>query len=186
MTTLALFLMLQAPAPADAPPAPEAVHHELLQVKNVYILPMGNGFDQFLASALTRKNVLQVVADPAKADVIFTDRLGKGFELKLAELYPEPKPEEAVKAEAEKEKEQDAADEDKTPAFDLKNAQADRASSFGRGKGTYFLVNRATRNVIWSLYAKPSTMRPQDLNHTASDVAGELASAIQKQAKGQK
>lgn len=184
MTTLALFLMLQAPAPAAAPPAPEVIHHELLQVKNVYILPMGNGFDQFLANALTRKNVLQVVADPAKADVIFTDRLGKGFELKLAELYPEPKPEEAGKAEADKEK--GAADEDKTPAFDLKNAQADRVSSFGRGKGTYFLVNRMTRNVIWSLYAKPSTIRPQDLNHTASEVAGELASAIQKQAKRQK
>jgi hypothetical protein len=184
MTTLALFLMLQAPAPAAEPPAAEAVHHELLQVKNVYILPMGNGFDQFLANALTRKSVLQVVADPAKADAIFTDRLGKGFELKLAELYPEPKPEEAAKAEPDKEK--DAAGEGKTPAFDLKNAQADRVSSFGRGKGTYFLVNRATRNVIWSVYAKPATTRPKDLNRTARDVAGELAGAIHKQAKGQK
>lgn len=179
MTTLALLLMLQAPAQPAPVPAPA---HELLEVKSVYILPMGNAFDQYLANAVTRKGVLQVVTDPAKADVIFTDRLGKTFEEKMRELYPEPKVEEPAKPEKD-EKDKDA-EEEKPAAFDVKNTLPDRPSTFGRGKGTYFLVNRATRNVIWSLYAKPSTGRPEDLNDTAKGVAGELAKAIDRQAKG--
>lgn len=177
MMTLGLFLMMQAAAGAPA----AAASPELLAVKNVYILPMGNGFDQFLANALSRKGVLQVVTDPAKADVIFTDRLGKSFELKMAELYPEPKVEE-TKPEKEKEAEEDA----KPATFDVKNAQADRQSSFGRGKGTYFLVNRSTRNVIWSVFEKPTTRRPGDLDDSAKGVAGALAKAIGKTASGQK
>lgn len=176
MMTLGLLLMMQAAAGATASP-------ELLAVKNVYILPMGNGFDQFLANAVSRKGVLQVVTDPAKADVILTDRLGKSFELKMAELYPEPKVEEAVKPEK---KEKDAEEEDKPATFDVKNLQVDRQSSFGRGKGTYFLVNRATRNVIWSVYEKPSTRRPDDLDDSARDVAGALAKAVGRTAQAAK
>lgn len=187
MTTLALFLMLQAPAPAAA----VAGGQELTQVKNVYILPMGNGFDQFLANALTRRGLVQVVTDPAKADAIFTDRLGKGFEQKMGELYPEPKVEEAPKTAKEKDakdaKDADEKGEDAMPGrFDVKNTLPERTSNFGRGRGTYFLVNRATRNVVWSVYEKPSTTRPDDLNDTARDVAGELARAIGRQAKGQR
>jgi hypothetical protein len=172
MMTLGLFLMMQAAAGGVSP--------ELLAVKNVYILPMGNGFDQFLANAVSRKGVLQVVADPAKADVIFTDRLGKGFEKAMAELYPEPKAVEAVKPAKEEE------EEDKPAAFDVKNLAVERQSTFGRGKGTYFLVNRATKNVIWSVYEKPAARRPDDLADSAWDVAGALAKALGQVAKGQK
>lgn len=183
MTTLALLLMLQAPAAPVPAPVPA---QELLAVKNVYILPMGNAFDQFLANAITRKGVLQVVTDPAKADVIFTDRLGQGFEMKMHELYPEPKAEEPPKPAKDKEKDKDEEAEAKPGTFDVKNTLAERPSTFGRGKGTYFLVNRSTRNVVWSAYEKPSTSMPEDLNDRANSVAGQLANAIQKQAKGLK
>lgn len=202
MLTFAMFLLMQqapaaappapapapaaakppAPASAPAPPAPAAAPvllpaGDLVQVKNVYILPMGSGFDQYLANQVSRKGVLHVVADPARADAILTDRLGKGFEAKLQELYPEPKPEPKPKAEKE------AEEEDSSASFDVKNLTQDRQSSFGRGKGTIFLVDRASKSVIWSIYSKPKSTQADDLNDTAREVAGQLTSAIQKKAK---
>ena len=62
-------------------------------VKTVYLLPMSNGLDQYLAQQLTAGAVLQVVTDPQKADAVLTDHLGATFEQSLADLYrPSPKP----------------------------------------------------------------------------------------------
>ena len=85
-------------AVGDAP-APQ-----LANVQTVYILPMGGGMDQYLASRLTAMHVVQVAADPQDAGWIFTDRLGDSFERKLADLYPKPAP---PKPEADKDKEAD-------------------------------------------------------------------------------
>ena len=49
-------------------------------VKTVYLLPMANGLDQYLASRLTSESVFQVVTDPKKADAVLTDHVGEGFE----------------------------------------------------------------------------------------------------------
>jgi len=64
---------------------------ELLQVHKVYLLPMTNAMEQYLANRLTGLGVFQVVTDPKKADAIFTDGIGASFESRLAELFP-PKP----------------------------------------------------------------------------------------------
>src|SRR5438270_355928 len=52
-------------------------------VKTVYLLPMANGLDQFLAIKLTTGVILQVVTDPQKADAVLTDHVGGGLEQKL-------------------------------------------------------------------------------------------------------
>ena len=89
----------------------------IADVQSVYLLPMAGGLDQFLANRLV--GVFRVVTDPKLADAVFTDRLGEPFEQKLAELYPKPDAEDVEK-------------EDKaTPPV----------SSFGRGRGTVFLVD---------------------------------------------
>jgi hypothetical protein len=173
-----------SPAPAAAPApvaAPASAGPELLQIRNVYVLGMGYQFDQFLANHITRGGVLQVVTDPAKADAVLTDRLGKGFEKKLDELYPPPKVEqpEPPKEEA-KEEDRDAS---AVPSMDIKSAPQERTTSLGRGKGTIFLVSRSTRNVVWSTYERPKTTRPDDLNDTAHAVASQLDSAITKTGK---
>ncbi|HXN45237.1 MAG TPA: hypothetical protein VN893_01260 [Bryobacteraceae bacterium] len=67
-----------------APPKPE-----LLQVHKVYLLPMTNAMEQYLANRLTGLGVFQVVTDPNKADAIFTDGIGASFESRLADLFPE-------------------------------------------------------------------------------------------------
>ena len=71
--------------------------------QSVYIMKMGNGFDQYLANNLTQEKLMRVVTDPQKADFILTDRLGESFEAKLGELYPPEKPVVAEKKDGEKE-----------------------------------------------------------------------------------
>src|SRR5258707_14167007 len=103
----------------------------IAEVQSVYLLPMTGGLDQYLANRLT--GVFRVVTDPKLADAVFTDRLGEPFEHKLTELYAPP------------------ADSDK----DDKEAKRETpVSSFGRGKGTVFLVDLKSRAVIWSSFQK--------------------------------
>ena len=45
------------------------------------------------------------------------------------------------------------------------------------GKGTFFLVDRKTRNVLWSTYEKPAGTRPEQLKHTAEVVAKQFRTA---------
>ncbi|WP_321474017.1 hypothetical protein [uncultured Paludibaculum sp.] len=190
LTSAFLFLLLQAPAapqPPDAPPAPAppavaAPAGELLQIRHVYLLPMSYSFDQFLANHLTRSGLYQVVTDPAKADAIFTDRLGRSFESKLEELYPSPKHEEEVMADPPPQPD-DADDPQRRESVKIPIAPQERLGGGGRGKGTYFLVNRSTRNVVWSTYERSRTSRADDLNDTAKDVVARLEAAAKSESK---
>src|ERR1700723_1478629 len=64
----------------------------LAEVKSVYLFPMSNGLDQYLADRLTRDHVLQAVTDPKVADAVITDKLGQGFETELLRVRPDLKP----------------------------------------------------------------------------------------------
>jgi hypothetical protein len=151
-------------APAAAP--------GLREVRTVYLLPMANGFDQFLASRLTRGGAVLIVADPAKADAIFTDRLGSNLERKLDELYPPPaKPE---PAESEKKKDETA----EASAQFANAAPPVPVSSFSRGKGTLFLVSAESRSVLWSTFEKSRGVEPEALNKMADRVASRFEREI--------
>jgi hypothetical protein len=132
-----------------------AVNPQLKQVNSVYILGMSSGMDQFLANQFTTMSVFQVVTDPEKADAIVTDRLGEPFESRLKDLYPRDFP--------------PAAADDKKNNADISGAA--RVSSVGRGRGTFFIVDRKTRNVLWSIYAEPKDSTPSELTKTAHRVA---------------
>lgn len=137
------------------------VHPGLMQVHSVYILPMASGMDQFLANRMIRAGTMQVVADPQAADAILTDHLGELFEKKLSEMYPPAKDED--------EESDEKADKDKQTA----PAQL-RPSSFGRSKGTLFIVDRKTRSVLWSTYELPKNSRPDELNKTSERIVNHL------------
>ena len=155
MKWFCLFAALSvAHAGSDARP-------ELLEVKTVYLLPMTYSLDQFLAIRLTKGGILQVVTDPKLADAILSEHIGSGLEDQMKTLYGENKP--AVDP-ADKDK-----DKDKT------------TTSFGgpmaggtRSKGAIFMVDRKTRNVIWSDYVRPKNAQPDELNHVADRIAGQL------------
>jgi len=128
---------------------------DVTNVQAVYLLPMAGGLDQYLANRLT--GVFRVVTDPKLADAVFTDRLGEPFEQKLAELYP---PETAASDKEDK----DDKDSKKPP----------QVSSFGRGKGTIFLVDLKSRAVIWSAFNKSNGTAPDTLDRTASRIVQQL------------
>lgn len=133
---------------------------ELAEIKNVYLLPMGFSLDQFLAIRLTKGGVLQVVTDPKKADAIFSDHIGTGLEDKLNTLYGEQKPAETA----------DDKDKDK----DKNSYNSGPMAGGTRNKGMVFLVDRRTRNVLWSDYVPPKSSQPEELNRVADKIAGQL------------
>jgi hypothetical protein len=57
---------------------------------------------------------------------------------------------------------------------DSENEQVMRVSAFGQGNGTFFLVDRKTRSVIWSIYEKPKSTSAGELNKTAEKVVNQL------------
>lgn len=183
MKSFALALLLSMAAVAsDSEP--------LQQVHAVYILPMRSGMDQYLANKIVRQGIFQVVTDPQKADAVLTDRIGEPFEKKLDDLYPPPKPvkekkEETKKEETkkdEKDKRDDSAsksekdsDNDTLGAMAAASAAVvERPSSFGRSRGTYFLVDRKSRAVIWSTYDRARDTAADTLDHKADQIVTRL------------
>ena len=133
--------------------------------------------DQYLANKITRQALFQVVTDPQKADAILTDRIGEPFERKLTELYPPPKPEKPKKeAKASDEKDAAAKTDQTEPAKPAVSTEAigQPASSFGRGKGTFFMVDRKSRAVIWSTYDRAPNNQADTLDKKAEQIVSRL------------
>ena len=118
--------------------------------RTVYILPMAGGLDQHLAQWLTRDHVMQVVADPKTADVVLTDRLGEAFEQKMTQIHPRDDDDEA-------------------------GAVARNTFRSSKGRGTIFLVDTKSRQVLWSDYEKaPRGNSDRNLNRQAQRIAKKL------------
>ncbi len=97
---------------------PAATLHD---VRTVYIFPMSNALDQYLASELTQQHIFEVVSDPKAADAVFTDRVGPSFEQTFDQRVLGEK---------------------------LKGGEDRPHTSMGR-KGALFLVNKS-KQVVWS------------------------------------
>jgi hypothetical protein len=157
---------------------------ELIAGRTVYLMPMGRGLDQFIANRLTRTHVLQVVADPAKADVIFTDQVGAALEERLKELNPPPPDPEAekkreAKAAAAKEAAAQRRSDGSMASVPPPSLMADTVNKadkvgtmggYGRGRGTVFLVDVKSGQVLWSAFEKPKNATAHELDHTAERV----------------
>jgi hypothetical protein len=174
---------------------------DLAGVRAVYLMPMSRGLDQYLANRITNDHVFRVVTDPKLADAIFTDRIGEGFMLQLENISPTPKPPEpAAKADTEKGEKADKeakpakSRRDKTPdnsavailAGDTVNKTENPAlnSTFGRGKGTVFLVDAKTRQVVWSTFnpAKAGSDN-KELDRTAFDIVSRIRKDLNPEPK---
>jgi hypothetical protein len=151
---------------------------EVETVHSVYLLPMSRGLDQYLANRLTAEHVFQVVTDPKLADAVFTDRIGEAFQTQLNALVPPPAPPAPAAPPPDAAKKQARKDDPQTPAplADTVNKLTDPSlnSSFGRGRGTIFLVDMKRRMVVWSVYEPPKTTRGNDLDRMAADIVTKL------------
>jgi hypothetical protein len=127
---------------------------QLKDVKSVYFYPMPSGFEQLLASRIASEHVYQVVSDPKLADAVFTDSLSDAFLYKLDHIQTPPKP--------------------VTPGSMEREAEAPHASSFSRGKGTLFLVDAKSKQVVWSIYDLPKDRSTPTLNKLARKVVDQL------------
>ena len=134
---------------------------EVLGVKTVYLLPMAGGLDQYLALQLTSQGVLQVVTDPKKADAVLTDAIGARLEESFTQLYGAPV-------------DKDKSDKDKAGASDPARPNMRPLSS---SRGLVFLVNRNTRDVLWSTFERPKNAEPNELKHVAAKIVERLAKA---------
>ena len=160
------------------------------KVKAVYLLSMGNGLDQYLANRLTEARLFQVVVDPKKADAVLTDQLGPVFEARLTNLGAEPakptkpaegaaKPAEGAAKPAEGTAKRVAKGD--IPAADptaSTGAEPTPPGTWARGRGTVFLVDSNTREVLWSIWLKGHGPEPRQLDRTASDIVRSLTRAL--------
>jgi hypothetical protein len=137
-----------------------------------------------------------VVTDPKLADAIFTDHLGEGFQAKLEDFSPTPKPPEppkpAVAEPAAKTGDEPAppakpahSDSKAKPAGDAPSSPdllgktentltSPTSSGFSRARGTVFLVDAKSRQVVWSIYEPPKDFEGKEMNRTASDIVSRL------------
>ncbi len=125
----------------------------LKDVHTVYLMPMANGLDQYLAVRLTTSAVFQVVTDPQKADAVLSDQVGQMFEEKMTDLYGQ-KP----KADAE-------------PTFA-------RVGGMSRARGNLFLVDRKTREILWSNHEPLRGTNTAATEKTAGKIAEKLGAAV--------
>lgn len=153
------MLMLAATGP---------VNEDLRQVHTVYLLPMTSGMDQYLANRLNESGLFEVVTDPQKADAVFTDRIGEALEIRMNELYPTPE------ILAKKKKEEEDKKKGNTDFYEDDKNSPVHLTSFGKGKGMFFLVDRHKRVVLWSTYARPKNFSADQLNRTAREVTARL------------
>ena len=155
---------------------------ELKDVKAVYLYPMVGGLDQHLANALTKDHIFRVVADPKLADAIFTDQLGQQFEYRVehikrdsmkaaAPVAPAPPPPPAASA-----GQQVPAGVVTTAATTAESEP--HSSTFTKGKGTIFLVDAKSREVVWSDYRRPKNTSPQELEKTAKHLAMNITKTL--------
>lgn len=141
---------------------------QLPGVHQVYVMPMAGGLDQYLAEWLTREHVVQVVADPKAADAVLTDRLGEAFEEKLSQIHPAEAPRSAApdaKSDAKDGKKEESAGLGAAPHNTFRSS-VDR--------GTLFLVDARTRQVLWSDYEKPERVTASNMNREAERVVRKL------------
>lgn len=148
-----LFLPLTAALLATGAPNPQ-----LAEIHSVYLMPMSGSLDQFLAVRLNAGNVFLVVTDPKRADAVFTERIGANFEDALKDLYRSDKDS----------KEDKKGDDYSRPTM----------RPLSTGKGSLFLVDRKTKNVVWSIYEKPKSNRADDISQLAQKIANKLEKDI--------
>ena len=57
------------------------------------------------------------------------------------------------------------------------------SSSFGRNKGTIFLVDAKSRQVVWSMYQPPKGSTSKEMDRTANDIVSRIKKDLNPKGK---
>ncbi|MGD0871900.1 MAG: hypothetical protein ABSB88_20310 [Bryobacteraceae bacterium] len=147
---------------------------DLANVRSLYVLPMSHGLDQYIANRLTNEHVFTIVTDPKLADAVLTDHVGTSLQAKLADLLqPAPAEKPAPKADETGKEGPPEGLVSLAESISKTSSPAD-SSSISRSKGTVFLVDTKSRQVVWSAYDLPKDTSSKELDRTASDIVSRI------------
>jgi hypothetical protein len=147
---------------------------DLADVRTLYVLPMSHGLDQYIANRLINDHVFTIVTDAKLADAVLTDHVGTGLQAKLAELLQPDKTEKPEPKADEKDKEGSPIALPSLAESITQTPHPADSSSIGRSKGTIFLVDTKSRQVVWSAYDLPKDSSSKELDRTASDIVSRI------------
>ena len=137
--------------------------------QKVYFWPMSHGFDHYLAEQAAAAGAFDVVVDPKLAQAVMTERIDSRFVEGMNELFPLPEEEDGKKSQEEESK--DAEDEESAGIYgDGYLPERPPNRPVGQSRGTLFLVDVASRRVVWSTYIKEFDPAPNELHKQARNV----------------
>ena len=163
-----LFLALLSVVSLVAQPLAGADWERLGRVQKVYLWPMSDSLDQFLAEQVATEGVFDVVVDPKRAQAILTDRISSKFLEGMEELFPTP---EEI---AEATKEEEGADDPGSALAGAYRVERSPIYSASRAEGAVFLVDVSTREVLWSTFLKGYDTTPKAMHRQARMVVMRL------------
>jgi hypothetical protein len=142
-------------------------------LRTVYVMPMAHGMDQYFANSLANTRTLQVTTDPAKAELVLTDRVDAVLDEFLEDHRPE------LRRLAETTPAVDPGHSEHAMMPDMvvllgRTSSPSRRSSLSRPKGTLFLVNATSRQIVWSTFEVPKDDNPKELDRAARRVVERL------------
>jgi hypothetical protein len=146
---------------------------DLAAVHTVYMMPMAHGLEQYLANTLTGEHVFVIVTDPKMADAVLTDNIGAALQQKLDVMLAPPPPEKTAAKADDKEDAKSAGPATLVETVNKLDAPGSN-SSLGHSKGTVFLVDAKSRQVVWSIYELPKDATSRELDRIASAIVSRL------------
>jgi hypothetical protein len=152
---------------------------DLSSIGPVYVWPMNGALDQYVAEQATSSGTFAVTVDPARAKTVMTDHIDAKFFEGMNEIFVD----EAAIAAAAAAKSDDEEDEDAATGSIESGLAANRPANRPRSspKGTVFLVNIQTRQVIWSTFLGDFDRSPKKLHSKAAQVIGTLSKSMNGQ-----
>lgn len=136
---------------------------DLSSAQPVYFWAMRSSLDQYMAEQAAKAGSLTVTVDPKMAKAIMTDRIDRPFLDAMEELFP-------IDGEKKEEEKKDSLEGD----FRLARP---KNRPMGTPRGTIFLVDVQTRQVLWSTFLGDFDATPKSLHREAEKVIDRLTAA---------
>ncbi len=144
---------------------------DLSSVGPVYFWPMNGALDQYVAEQATSSGVFAVTVDPARAKTVMTDHIDAKFFEGMNEIFVD---EAEIAAAEENDDDEEATGSIESGLAPQRAANRPRSSP----KGTVFLVNIRSRQVVWSTFLGEFDRSPKKLHKKAQQVISDLGKSM--------